>query len=158
MAFFFNGAAEGVFHCVAIRQVKQVMDCEARSSLPANLHSKVALIVVEGVDFLPEEVRDVPWDIRACSVLAAVHKNPFLFRMSMQVDKEKAILLLHYRLLCVIDLRAAGLTVIVPHAIEIIPRKTASVAAIDYSIRIEHWNDLEDKVISKSLGLIRVGN
>lgn len=55
-----------------------MVDEETGSSLSANLHRKVTLIVVEFADLLPKQIGNVPGDERACSVLTAVHKHSFL--------------------------------------------------------------------------------
>ena len=59
MELIFDGAAEGVFHGVAVWKVEHVMDSKSGGAFPAKLHSKVALVVVEGVDLLPKEIGDV---------------------------------------------------------------------------------------------------
>lgn len=83
------------------------MDGETGGAFPAHPHPKVALIIIKCRDLLPEEIGDVSGEKGTASVLTSVHEDSFLLGMRMQVDKEKAILLIGYRSFRVVDLRAA---------------------------------------------------
>lgn len=98
----------------------------------------------------------MPGYVRTASVLASVHEDPFFLGMRMQVDEHEAILLLKNSPLCEIYLWTAVFVVAVPDPIQVIARETASVIAVDDSIRIQHRYDLENKVVSQSLCLFPV--
>ena len=76
----------------------------------------------------------------------------------MQIDEEKAVFELQYCSLSVVYLRTAYLTVVVPHPVQIITRQTAPIAAIYYSIGVEHGHNLEDEALSQLLRLFRTRN
>lgn len=114
------------------------------------------MIIVERGDFLPEEIGNVSGDIGTSSVLTSVHENPFLLGMSMQIYEHKTILLLKDSPFSEVDLRTAVLIIAVPHSIQVVTGKTASVVAIDDSIRVEHWHYLKNEILSQSLSLFAV--
>lgn len=157
VAFVLGGTAEGVFHGVAVGEVEEVVDGEARGAFPAEPHAEVALVVVEGFNFLPEEVGDVPGDVGTGPVLAAVHEHSLLLGVGVQVDEQKTALLLHYRPLRKVNLRATHLAVEVPHAVQIIARQTAPIAAIYHSVGVQHRHYLENEALPQSPRLLAVG-
>lgn len=154
MVLLLDGAAEGMLHSIAIRQIEQPMHAESGGALSADPHAEVALVVVEGGDFLPEEVGDVPADEGTGPVLAAVHENPLLLGVRMQIDEHEALLLVEDGPLCVVDFRTALLVVVVPHAVQVVPRKTAPVVTVDDAVGVQHGHDLEDEVVSQLLGVV----
>lgn len=71
-------------------------------------------------DLLPEEIRNVPRYEGSVDILAAIHKNAFLFGVSMQINKQKTVLRFNDRLLGIVDLRTANFIVTVPYSVEVI--------------------------------------
>ena len=70
----------------------------------------------------------------------------------MQVTEHDKTTLLMNRLdqsLRVPDSRMQGLVGHLPSSIKITTSQTASIVSVDHTIRIEHGDDLEDKVLSK---------
>lgn len=152
-----DGAAEGVLHGVAVGQVEHVVDGQSGGAFPAQPHREVALVVVEGRDFLPEEVGDVPGNVGTAPVLAAVHEDALLLGVRVQVDEHEAALLLEDGPLGEVDLRTAAFVVAVPDSVQVVPGEAAAVVAVDDSIWVEHGHYLEDEVVAQSLGLFAAG-
>lgn len=53
--------------------------------------------------------------------------------------------------LCVIHCRVKEFRRGLPPAVEITPSQRAAIVAINNTVRIEHWDDLENKVFSEQL-------
>ena len=79
----FDGTAKGVFHGVAVEKIESMVDTESSSTLSTHLHSKVTLIVVEILAFLPQQIGDMPGYEGTVSVLAPIHEDSFLLRVSV---------------------------------------------------------------------------
>ena len=83
MVGLFDWAAEGMLHGVAIKQVKPIVDSESGRALPSELHAKITLIVVKVGTFLPQEIGDMAGEIRAVSILTAIHKHSLFLGVSV---------------------------------------------------------------------------
>jgi hypothetical protein len=106
-----------MFHCVTIRQPKDLMDCKPGGTFPPHPHAEIALIIIESGYFLPEEIGHVSGNKGTVPVLASIHKDAFFLGMCMQVDKKETIFELGNLPLSMVYLWAAELTLAVPDPI-----------------------------------------
>lgn len=89
----------------------------------------------------------------------AIHETVFLPRMSMEITiKYKLPLFLHpfNHLFGVKNGRMKLFIGIYPLPVEVNQAEVASIVTYYYSIWVEHWNYLEDEILSKYLGDICV--
>lgn len=70
--------------------------------------------------------------------------------MSVKVNIKKFLILALYdAFFCIIDFRMFNLTRLFPLTIKIVSSYRSSVISIDNSVRVEHWNDFYDELISQ---------
>ena len=88
-------------------------------------------------------------------MLAPINEQVFLPTVAVDVDEQMHIAALKGladHVLHRMNLRRLLQTRILPLAVQIKPRKTASVIADNYAIWVQHWHDFEYKMVSESFG------
>ena len=65
---------------------------------------------------------------------------------------------LEHELLCVVNGGVQHFGRLLPSAVQVTPSKRAPVVPINHAIRIQHWDNLEDKMLAKKLSfqIVRV--
>ena len=111
-----------MLHRVAILDSQRSPNSHPGCALSSLENTEVALIVVETGHIFPEQVRNLPTDIRIYSVLTSIHKDPFLLGMRMKINKHKAFAELESLFSCVEYLRMVISISPIPHSIQVIPR------------------------------------
>jgi hypothetical protein len=93
---------------------------ETRSSFSSNLHCKIALIVIELTNLLPEQIRNMPRNERTRFILATIHEHAFLLGMCMKIDKQETLPILKNGPFGEVYLGTTGLVLKMPNSIQII--------------------------------------
>ena len=106
------------------------IDVEPRSPFSACSHHKIALIVVEIRDVLPQKKGQLSAKVRIVLILASIDENPFLFGMGVQISKHEDLfnlVRLEYSLPCPINLRMSGLISTMPNTIQVVARQATAI-------------------------------
>ena len=91
--------------------------------------------------------------------IATIHKNVLPPAVAVEVAEYLQVTLSFKRmaqLLGRIDRRMQHFTGPLPTAVQITSGQTAAVVAVDDAIRVEHWHDFEDEVLTQVFCLERV--